>query len=576
MAWQETFQLWSEFPNLDAQMKQDLSQMDLVEREEAFSQPLEFGTAGMRGVMGPGINRMNIYTVGQASEGLAQYIVARGSEAKQKGVVIAYDSRHQSQDFALHAALVLGNHGIKTYIYESLRPTPVLSFAVRYLETFAGIMITASHNPAEYNGYKLYNHLGGQMPPEAMADVLAFIQNIDNPLTISLADRNQLIASGLLEIIGDQVDQAYLDQLRSVNLDQNLLQRMGDQLKLVYTPLHGTGAYLAKKALVQAGFSQVKFVEEQTQPDGDFPTVSLPNPEDPAAFTLAEQLGRDNGADILLATDPDADRLGLMVADHEGEFHFLTGNQIASLMLYYLLEQKASQGQLTSNSVVVKSIVSTHLADRLGQAYGIQVQNVLTGFKYIADKIDLFERQHSANFIFGFEESYGYLLRAFTRDKDALQALLFIGEMAAYYKEQDRNLLQVLEEIYQSYGYYYEKTISVAFPGLKGQAKMEKFMQALRDQSQHKFANLQVETRYDYLQGVAIDAQGRATSLSLPKANVLKYLLEDGSWLAFRPSGTEPKMKIYLGAVADDQTASLNKLKRLAEVARQLIQPALE
>lgn len=574
MAWQETYQAWLEYPNLDPDLKESMEKMDLSEREEAFAQTLSFGTAGMRGIMGPGINRMNIYTVGQATEGLARYIESQGSEAKQAGVVLAYDSRHHSQEFALHAALMLANHGIKTYLYQSLRPTPVLSFAVRHLQSFAGIMMTASHNPAEYNGYKLYNHQGGQMPPEAVAEVLAYIENIDNPLDLLVADKNQAIEAGLLEIIGEQVDQAYLKALHTVNLDPALLARMSEKLKVVYTALHGTGTYLARLALDQIGFKQVEIVEAQAEPDGDFPTVSSPNPENPVAFDLAEKLGQASGADIILATDPDADRLGMMVADQSGKFHFLTGNQIASLMLYYLLEQKRKSGDLTSESTVIKSIVSTHLADRMGQAYGIQVESVLTGFKYIADKIDVYEQTNAADFIFGFEESYGYLLQAFTRDKDAIQALIFLVEVAAYYKEQDLNLLQVLDNIYQQFGYYQEKTLSLAFPGLKGQDKMQAMMQSLRDLAPNQWAGIAVELQQDYLTGISIDQRGQESGLDLPRANVLKYLLADGSWLAFRPSGTEPKIKIYLASYGQTQTESIHKLSILEKAAHQFIQPA--
>ncbi|HFI0463076.1 TPA: phospho-sugar mutase [Streptococcus suis] len=547
MTWQNTLKQWQNFADLDPQLKQALDQADPSELEDAFSGALSFGTAGMRGILGPGPNRMNLYTVRQATEGLAQLISQAGEEAKRRGVAIAYDSRHYSPEFAMESALVLGHHGIKSYVYESLRPTPVLSFAVRHLNAYAGIMITASHNPAAYNGYKVYGADGGQMPPEDADNLTSYVRAVQNPLAVEVGDKTELLGSGLIEIIGDRVDQAYLKEMVDVTIDPDLVRAMADKVNIVYTPLHGTGMYLGMKALNQAGFTDIKVVEAQTTPDGDFPTVKSPNPESDAAFDLAETLGIEVDADILLATDPDADRLGAKVKTETGKYQLITGNQIACLMLDYLLEARRAKGDLPENGVAVKSIVSTDLADAIMEGYGLQMVEVLTGFKFIAEKIQNYQETGQHTFLMGFEESYGYLIKPFVRDKDAIQALVVLAELTAYHKKHGRTLAQALEAIYEKYGYFYEKTISLDFPGLSGQATMKALMENIRKEGISAFGDLKVARTADYLTGKQTLADGREFVLNYPTSDALKYNLIDGSWVAFRPSGTEPKIKVYLG-----------------------------
>lgn len=548
MFWRETLEQWQTFEALDDTLKQELLAIEDEEvLKDAFGGQLSFGTAGMRGVLGVGPNRMNIYTIRQATEGLAQLILSQGEEAARRGVAIAYDSRHYSPEFAMEAALVLGKHGIKSYVYESLRPTPTLSFAVRHLKAAAGIMITASHNPSQYNGYKVYGADGGQMPPEDADNLTKFVRAVENPLTVEIGDKTELLGSGMIEIIGDNVDRAYLAEMKSVTINPELVAEMANQVNIVFSPLHGTGMYLGLKALNQAGFETIHVVEEQAKADGDFPTVSSPNPESSAVFDMAEQLGRKVHADILLATDPDADRLGAKVLTSKGDYQLLTGNQIAVLMLEYILNARKSLGQLPSNSVAVKSIVSTDLADALMAGYGLEMVEVLTGFKFIAEKIQQYEETGAHTFLMGFEESYGYLIKPFARDKDAIQALVVLAELTAFHKKAGRTLADALEEIYAKYGYFYEKTISIDFPGIAGQAKMTEIMESIRTEGVSSFGGLKVVKAADYLNGMLTFGDGKRVPLTYPVSDALKYTLEDGSWVAFRPSGTEPKIKLYLG-----------------------------
>ncbi|MGX7140274.1 phospho-sugar mutase [Facklamia languida] len=571
MAWRETYEHWKTAENLAPMVRDALDKMTLEEAEEAFSGRLSFGTAGMRGLLGPGTNRMNFYTVRQATQGLADLIKSAGEEAKDAGVAIAYDSRHCSSEFAMQAALVLGYHGIKVYLYESLRPTPTLSFAVRYLKAYAGIMITASHNPAVYNGYKVYGQDGGQMPPAEADQLTQFVAAVEDPLTIPVGDKTELLGSGKIEIIGERVDQAYLEAMKTVTINSELNQEMADQVKIVFTPLHGTGYYLGLKALKQAGFDDVHIVEDQAKEDGDFPTVESPNPESAAAFDLAEQLGRKVEADILLATDPDADRLGAMIRQTDGSYQLLTGNQIACLILDYLLQAKQAQGQLNPRAVAVKSLVSTDLANRIAADYGVEMVEVLTGFKFIAEKIKQYEANQSHEFVMGFEESYGYLIQPFVRDKDAIQALVILAELTAYHKQAGRTLAQALEALYQRYGYFQERTLSIQFPGLKGQTVMADMMSKVRQSNIQELAGIQVAQKADYLTSQKVYADGRQTSLNYPVSDVLKYTLADGSWVAMRPSGTEPKIKLYIGAQADQAQASLDKAQALEVALKDLI-----
>lgn len=572
MTWQETVTLWKNFESLDPTLRQEIEQAEQSDLEDAFSTSLSFGTAGMRGILGAGPNRMNIYTVRQATQGLAQLILSSGEDAKRRGVAIAYDSRHYSPEFAMQAALVLGKHGIKSYVYESLRPTPVLSFAVRYLNAFAGIMITASHNPAEYNGYKVYGADGGQMPPEDADYLTKYVRAVENPLTVEIGDKTDLLGSGMIEIIADRVDNAYLEEMKSVSIDSDLIEEMADKVNIVYTPLHGTGLYLGMKALQQAGFTDVKVVESQANPDGNFPTVTSPNPESDAAFDLAELLGQSVDADILLATDPDADRLGAKVKTNSGEYRLITGNQIACLMLDYILNAKQAKGELPKNGAAVKSIVSTDLADAIAAHYHITMMEVLTGFKFIAEKIQQFELNDDYTFLMGFEESYGYLLQPFVRDKDAIQALVMLCELTAFHKKNGRTLADALDQMYEKYGYFYEKTISLDFPGISGKATMTKIMNTIRQEGVVEMGGLAVIKSADYLQGTLKVESGKVLPLAYPKSDALKYTLEDSSWVAFRPSGTEPKIKLYLGVQGKSQSEVLEKAARIEATIEQLIE----
>ncbi|WP_034907653.1 phospho-sugar mutase [Eremococcus coleocola] len=571
MTWEKNYQEWKNFETLDKALNQELSKLSETQLQDAFGSDLSFGTAGMRGVLGPGTNRMNIYTVRQATEGLAQLILDKGQDAVQAGVAIAYDSRHMSYEFAFEAARVLGFHGIKAYVYESLRPTPVLSFAVRHLKAFAGIMITASHNPAEYNGYKVYGSDGGQMVPEDADALTKYIRQIASPLTVKVADQSRLVDQGLLEILGDDLDQAYLEAIQSVTINPNLIKDHADMVNIVYTPLHGTGLYLGMKALKQAGFKQIHVVEAQAQGNGDFPTVKSPNPEEVSAFDLAQKLGQDVGADILLATDPDADRLGAMIPLDDGEFQILTGNQIAVLMADYILKALQEKASLAPNGRIVKSIVSTDLVDAIAADYGIETKSVLTGFKYIAEQIKQYETSGDHEFIMGFEESYGYLIKPFVRDKDAIQALLLLAEMVVYHKKAGRTLPQVLENIYQKYGYFQEVTVSKVFEGQAGKDQMAEIMSHIRQTPVNTIAGIEVTDKYDYLNQIHVDGQGQESSLTEPKSDALKYCLADGSWLAFRPSGTEPKIKLYYGIKAGDRQSLAQKAKEISQAIDHLV-----
>ncbi|HIZ67446.1 phospho-sugar mutase [Streptococcus alactolyticus] len=552
MSYSQNYEKWLNFEQLPDYLRQELLQMDEKTKEDAFYTNLEFGTAGMRGYIGAGTNRINIYVVRQATEGLAKLIETKGDEAKKRGVAIAYDSRHFSPEFAFESAQVLAQHGIKSYVFESLRPTPELSFAVRHLGTFAGIMITASHNPAPFNGYKVYGEDGGQMPP-ADADALTdFIRTIEDPFTIALADLEESKASGLIEVIGEAVDAEYLKEVKDVNINQDLIDEYGKDMKIVYTPLHGTGEMLARRALAQAGFDSVQVVEAQAVPDPDFSTVKSPNPENQEAFALAEELGRKVDADVLVATDPDADRLGVEIRQADGSYRNLSGNQIGAIIAKYILEAHKSAGTLPENAALAKSIVSTELVTKIAESYGATMFNVLTGFKFIAEKIQEFEEKRNHTYMFGFEESFGYLIKPFVRDKDAIQAVLIVAEIAAYYRSRGLTLADGIEEIYKEYGYFAEKTISVTLSGVDGAAEIKKIMDKFRNNAPVAFNETAIAKTEDFLAQTATTADGSVTALTTPPSNVLKYTLADDSWIAVRPSGTEPKIKFYIATVGTD------------------------
>ena len=560
MTYQDNFKKWLDYAELPDYLREDLNSMDEKTKEDAFYTNLEFGTAGMRGLIGAGTNRINIYVVRQATEGLARLIEEKGDEFKKRGVAIAYDSRHFSPEFAFESAAVLAKHGIKSYVFESLRPTPELSFAVRHLGTFAGIMITASHNPAPFNGYKVYGEDGGQMPPHDADALTDYIRAIENPFAIEVADVEAEKASGLIEVIGDAIDAEYLKEVKDVNINQKLIDEYGKDMKIVYTPLHGTGEMLARRALAQAGFDSVEVVEAQAVADPDFSTVKSPNPESQAAFALAEELGRKVGADVLVATDPDADRVGVEVLQKDGSYLNLSGNQIGAIMAKYILEAHKSAGTLPANAALCKSIVSTDLVTKIAESYGATMFNVLTGFKFIAEKIQEFEEKHNHTYMMGFEESFGYLIKPFVRDKDAIQAVLVVAELAAYYRSRGLTLADGIEEIYKEYGYFAEKTISVTLSGVDGAEQIKAIMAKFRDNGPKEFNATAISVTEDFKAQTSTAADGTVTALTTPPSDVLKYTLADGSWIAVRPSGTEPKIKFYIAVVGDSNEDSQAKI----------------
>ena len=563
MTYQENYQKWLDFAELPDYLRQDLENMDEKTKEDAFYTNLEFGTAGMRGLIGAGTNRINIYVVRQATEGLARLIESKGGNEKERGVAIAYDSRHFSPEFAFESAAVLAKHGIKSYVFESLRPTPELSFAVRHLNCFAGIMITASHNPAPFNGYKVYGEDGGQMPPHDADALTTYIRAIENPFAVEVADVEAEKASGLIEVIGEAVDAEYLKEVKDVNINPTLIEEFGKDMKIVYTPLHGTGEMLARRALAQAGFDSVQVVEAQATADPDFSTVKSPNPESQAAFALAEELGRQVGADVLVATDPDADRVGVEVLQKDGSYLNLSGNQIGAIMAKYILEAHKNAGTLPENAALCKSIVSTDLVTKIAESYGATMFNVLTGFKFIAEKIQEFEEKHNHTYMMGFEESFGYLIKPFVRDKDAIQAVLVVAELAAYYRSRGLTLADGIEEIYKEYGYYAEKTISVTLSGVDGAEQIKAIMAKFRNNAPKEWNATAITVVEDFKAQTATAADGTVTNLTTPPSDVLKYTLADGSWIAVRPSGTEPKIKFYIAVVGETNEESQAKIANI-------------
>lgn len=563
MSYQENYQKWVDFVELPDYLRQDLENMDEKTKEDAFYTNLEFGTAGMRGLVGAGTNRINIYVVRQATEGLARLIESKGGNEKERGVAIAYDSRHFSPEFAFESAAVLAKHGIKSYVFESLRPTPELSFAVRHLNCFAGIMVTASHNPAPFNGYKVYGEDGGQMPPHDADALTTYIRAIENPFAVEVADVETEKASGLIEVIGEAVDVEYLKEVKDVNINPALIEEFGKDMKIVYTPLHGTGEMLARRALAQAGFDSVQVVEAQATADPDFSTVTSPNPESQAAFALAEELGRQVGADVLVATDPDADRVGVEVLQKDGSYLNLSGNQIGAIMAKYILEAHKNAGTLPENAALCKSIVSTDLVTKIAESYGATMFNVLTGFKFIAEKIQEFEEKHNHTYMMGFEESFGYLIKPFVRDKDAIQAVLVVAELAAYYRSRGLTLADGIEEIYKEYGCYAEKTISVTLSGVDGAEQIKAIMAKFRNNAPTEWNATAITVVEDFKAQTATVADGTVTNLTTPPSDVLKYTLADGSWIAVRPSGTEPKIKFYIAVVGETNEESQAKITNI-------------
>lgn len=566
MTWRKQLEKWLTFDELDQELKVALLEMKDDEKltEDAFYKNLEFGTGGMRGELGPGTNRLNLYMVRKATEGLARYIEENGEQAKTRGVVVAYDSRHKSPEFALEVAKVLGRHGIKTYVFNELRPTPELSFAVRYLKAFAGIVITASHNPPEYNGYKVYGEDGGQIPPTAADTIISYVNRVEDELTIPVLEEQELLEKDLLTYIGQEVDEAYIEALKTIQLNRELVKKVGKELKIVFTPLHGTANKPVRDGLAAFGFTNVTVVKEQELPDPNFSTVKSPNPEEHAAFELAIQYGKEIDADLLMGTDPDADRLGVAVKNSSGEYVVLTGNQMGALMLHYLLSQKKEKGLLPENGVVVKTVVTSEIGRAIASSFGLETIDTLTGFKFIGEKINEFEQTKSHTFQFGYEESYGYLIGDFVRDKDAVQSAIFAAEVAAFYKAQGKSLYDGLLEIFETYGFYKESLESLTLKGKDGAEQIAGILSAFRDNPPKEVAGVKVVAVEDYQSNEKTNLlDGKVESIQLPTSNVLKFHLEDGSWFTVRPSGTEPKAKFYFAVKGQSLINSQELLENL-------------
>ena len=549
MEYKEVYAEWLENPYFDEETKAELKAIEADENEikERFYMDLEFGTAGLRGIIGAGINRMNIYVVRRATQGLANYIAKVGKQSQ--GVAIAYDSRHMSPEFAQEAALCLAANGIKAFIFESLRPTPELSFAVRKLGCVAGINITASHNPPEYNGYKVYWEVGAQITPPHDTGIMAEVKAISDWNTVKTMDKAAAEAAGLFEVIGADIDDAYMAELKKQVIHMDAIQAEGKNLKIVYTPLHGTGNIPARRVLKELGFENVYVVPEQELPDGDFPTVSYPNPEAAEAFELGLKLAKEIDADLVLATDPDADRLGVRVKDKNGEYHDLTGNMSGCLLANYEIGQrKAVNGSLPEDGALIKTIVTSNLADAIAKGYGVKLIEVLTGFKFIGQQILGFETSGKGTYLFGFEESYGCLIGTHARDKDAIVATMALCEAAAYYKTQGKTLWDAMIEMYEEYGYYKDAIQSVSLKGIEGLQKIQEIMNTLREKPPVEIAGHKVISARDYKKDTITDiATGEVKPTGLPNSNVLYYDLTDDVWLCVRPSGTEPKVKFYYG-----------------------------
>lgn len=546
MVYREKYNEWISSSIISEEVKEELRAIkDEKEIEDRFYKELEFGTGGLRGIIGAGTNRMNVYTVGKATQGFADFI--NDTYKGEKAIAIAYDSRNMSKEFAKAAALTLCANDIKVYLYESLRPTPMLSFAVRHLKCKAGIVITASHNPKEYNGYKAYGEDGCQLTDEPAKEVIGYVNRVEDYSKIKTMSEEEALEKGLLVYIGEDVDKAYIESLKSLTIREELVKDHAKDLKIVYTPIHGSGNVPVRRVLSELGYENVLVVKEQELPNGNFPTAPYPNPENPDVFKIAMEMANKVNADVIFGTDPDCDRIGVVVKDNKGEFRVLTGNQTGMLLVNYVLGSLKELNKLPKNGVVIKTIVTTESVRKMTEAYGVKLIDVLTGFKYIGEKIREFEETGSNEYLIGFEESYGYLFGTFSRDKDAVVASMLIAEMTLYYKKQGKTLYDALVEIYEQYGYFKESLVSVELKGKEGQEKIGRCLDLLRADEITEVNGVKVVKSFDYKSSTEKDLIANTTSkINLPKSNVLKYILEDDSWFVVRPSGTEPKMKVYL------------------------------
>lgn len=569
---QKKYQFWLTASYFDEETKEELRGIsgDKKEIEERFCRDLEFGTGGLRGIMGAGTNRMNIYTVRKATQGLANFIIKE--KAQSKGVAIAYDSRNRSEDFAEEAALCLAANGIRVYVFPSLRPTPMLSFAVRELKCTAGIVITASHNPPEYNGYKVYWEDGGQITSPKDREIIGEVNQITDYAMVRTMEKEAALASGRYQVIGSEIDDRYMEELKKLVIHPEILKKEAKNLKIVYTPLHGTGNIPVRRVLNELGFENVSVVKAQEMPDGSFPTVSYPNPEDKAAFTLALSLAKEVDADIVLATDPDADRLGVYAKDsHTGEYVSFTGNMSGVLALEYQLAQRKAVGTLPPNGAVVTTIVSGKMAREITKAYQVELIETLTGFKYIGEQIKLFEQSQRHEYVFGYEESYGCLVGTHARDKDAVAAVMALCEAAAFCKSQGMTLCDKMYELFETYGYFKEELCTVTLKGQEGAKKIEGMMENIRAEVPKVIGGLRVTQFRDYREDVLMEMEsGNKSRTGLPKSNVLYFELENGAWCCIRPSGTEPKIKFYIGVKGKDEREADERLRSLTEAVERL------
>lgn len=572
----ELYNQWLEDTYFDEETKNELRSIADNEKEiqERFYKELEFGTGGLRGIIGAGTNRMNKYTVRKATQGLANYILAHKEYDNKKGVAIAYDSRRFSKEFAQEAALVLNGNGIKTYLFKELAPTPELSFAVRHLDCIAGIVITASHNPPEYNGYKVYWSDGAQVPPPYDEEIIKEVQKVTDFSQVKVKDKSEAEKEGLFNIIDEEIHDAYVEAVKAQSINGDIIKKLADNFTIVYTPLHGTGNKPVRRVLKELGFKNVIVVPEQEKPDPDFSTVSYPNPEDPKAFELAIKLAKENNADIIIGTDPDADRVGVLVRDENGEYNVLTGNMTGVLLAEYLLSVKKSKGTLPDNGIIIKTIVSTKMADAVAKAYNVALMEVLTGFKFIGEKIKEFEKTGEYEYLFGFEESYGSLVGTYARDKDAVVASMLACELAAVYKDKGMTLYEGLQELYKKYGYYKESLKSITLEGIEGQEKIQSLLASVRNNPPSEIAGMKVLEIRDYKEQVAKNLLTSETrKIVLPKSNILYFVLENEAWFCIRPSGTEPKVKIYFGVKGSSEEDANKKLDQLVnDIMNNIIQ----
>lgn len=570
MNFEENYKAWLESSTIDERTKEELRALtDQKEIEDRFYKNLEFGTGGLRGKIAAGNNRVNRYTVGKATQGLATYLV---KNFENPSAAIAFDSRNYSDVFAETAARVLAANGVKVYLYESLRPTPMLSFTVRHLKTQAGIVLTASHNPKEYNGYKVYGSDGGQVTDNAADEILGYINDIDLFNDVKIISKEEAMEKGLLVYIGEDVDNAYYEQVESLVVNKEMVKEKASDLKIIYTPIHGSGNIPVRAMLKRLGYTNVHVVKEQELPDGNFPTAPYPNPEVPQVFDLAVEMAKEVGPDLIFGTDPDCDRIGVIVKEDSGEYKVLTGNQVGVLLSEYMLNARKETGVLSTKDTLIKTIVTTEMAARVAENYDAQIMNVLTGFKYIGEKIEQFEQTGSNNFVLGFEESYGYLSGGFVRDKDAVIAATLIAEMALYYKTQGKNLAQALHDLFEKYGYYKENLISITMEGKDGQEQIATMITNLRENMPKEVNGVRVAVSEDYKLSKHVDyLVGTSADIDLPKSNVLKFILEDNSWFVVRPSGTEPKVKIYASVVGVDAADADSKCDAFVESIKKLL-----